>query len=424
MSTASPAVAEATYDITPQAPEPVRARSQTDAQEIDRLIQAGSTSLRLPPKLESRFLRDTSHDRLRIIVISGLLVALTYGGMLIPDWILIPDQFDLAVRLRMVVYVPLVLASLLVLVRIDLPKLREAIAAASGLLAAGISAYLCYASKDELAPAYLVNLCMVVMFCNALAQMRFWPALFMDVGVMALYVVTAVSMDAPAALMLPEGLVVLSTIVFTLYGCYVLERDERQNWLLHLKERLLLDELEAANGHLDQISRSDMLTGVANRRHFDEFLQQVWERARVDGTEVSLMMIDVDHFKAYNDRYGHIEGDACLKDVAATLKRRLRRPDDLIARFGGEEFIAVLTGTPLKTALGAAERVRKGVEALNRLHSGSSTHAILTVSIGVACLKPNAPHASSTQLIAAADEALYQAKHTGRNRVFAFGTHN
>jgi PleD family two-component response regulator len=130
-----------------------------------------------------------------------------------------------------------------------------------------------------------------------------------------------------------------------LYGCYTLERDERRNWLLLTRERVLLQELEQANAHLDSVSRSDMLTEVANRRHFDEHLQRVWDQARADGSEISLMMIDIDHFKAYNDRYGHPQGDACLKDVAATLKRRLRGPEDLIARYGGEEFIAVLGGT-------------------------------------------------------------------------------
>ena len=146
--------------------------------------------------------------------------------------------------------------------------------------------------------------------------------------------------------------------------------------------------------------------------------------ARLDGSEIALLMIDVDHFKAYNDRYGHPEGDACLRDVADTLKRRLRRPGDLIARFGGEEFVAILAGTSLEVALGAAERVRKGIENINRLHATSPTHAVVTVSIGVACLRPNTPHATPAQLISAADEALYQAKARGRNRVFAFGAHD
>jgi diguanylate cyclase (GGDEF)-like protein len=133
------------------------------------------------------------------------------------------------------------------------------------------------------------------------------------------------------------------------------------------------------------------------------------------------MMIDVDHFKAYNDRYGHPVGDACLKAVATALKRRLREPGDLLARYGGEEFIAVLAGTSLQTARGAAERIRRGIEGLNLLHATSSTHAVVTVSIGVATLTPADEGATTTRLISAADEALYQAKQGGRNRVVALG---
>jgi len=410
----------------PAAPDAVVSDvSQTDAAEIDKLIQAGAVGLHFPPSLEARFHLDTARDRMRTIVVSGLMISVFFNMFLISDWLMVPDQFDLALRLRLLGFTPMLLAGLLMLVRVSSRHVREALTAVAGVTAAGISAWICHVSTSPLAPAYLVGLGMVVMFANAVAQMRFWPALWMDVIVMAFYLLVAREMsEAPAALMLPIGLVLLSTCVFTLYACYTQETDERNNWLLRLRERLLLDELSAANQNLDQISRSDMLTGVANRRHLDEFMERIWERARLDGGEISVMMIDVDHFKAYNDRYGHLDGDTCLRDIAAALKRRLRRPEYLIARFGGEEFIVVLSNTPLKTAVGAAERVRKGVEALNRLHSASSTHAIVTVSIGVACLRPNAPHASSAQLIAAADEALYQAKQGGRNRVFAFGTHD
>lgn len=133
------------------------------------------------------------------------------------------------------------------------------------------------------------------------------------------------------------------------------------------------------------------------------------------------MMIDVDHFKAYNDRYGHPVGDACLRAVAGALKRRLRGPGDLIARYGGEEFIAVLGGTSLPTVRGAAERIRRGIEGLNLLHATSSTHEVVTVSIGVATMNPSADGATITRLISAADTALYQAKDGGRNRVVAMG---
>ena len=212
-------------------------------------------------------------------------------------------------------------------------------------------------------------------------------------------------------------LLLVCTIVFTLDGCYCQERDDRLNWLLHLRERLLLKNLEDANQELHDASRSDMLTEVANRRHFDEHLAEVWARHQRDGGEVALIMIDVDHFKAYNDRYGHPMGDACLKAVAGALKRRLRGPGDLIARYGGEEFIAVLSGASLQTVHGAAERIRRGIEGLNLLHATSSTHAVVTVSIGVATHTDKAE--SLARLIALADNALYQAKAEGRNRVIA-----
>jgi diguanylate cyclase (GGDEF)-like protein len=239
---------------------------------------------------------------------------------------------------------------------------------------------------------------------------------------LGLYVAAALTMPPSLApILIPGGLLLACTIVFTLYGCYCQERDDRLNWLLHLRERLLLQDLENANQQLQDASRSDMLTEVANRRHFDEHLAEVWEQVRRDGGEVALMMIDVDHFKAYNDRYGHPAGDACLKAVASALRRRLRGPGDLIARYGGEEFIAVLGGTSLQTVHGAAERIRRGIEGLNILHATSSTHAVVTVSIGVATMTPSSPGASTTRLISAADEALYRAKEGGRNRVFAMG---
>lgn len=391
---------------------------------VDGLIDHGWRGLRFPGLLEDRFQSDVAPERMRQLLVNSALVAVAYNLMLVSDWLMVPDQFDLALRLRLLVYTPLMFAAIFVLTRIDLPRVREGVAATSGIVASLISAWLCVASTDELAPAYLVSLTSILTFCSGVARMRFTPALVMDVAVVGCCAVSAWLMRdrAPVALMVPVVLTVTSTAVFTLYGCYTMEKDTRRNWLMHLRERLLLDELETANVHLDRVSRSDLLTGVANRRHVDDFLSQVWERARVDGTEVSVIMIDVDHFKAYNDMYGHPEGDACLQEVAVTLKRRLRRPTDLVGRFGGEEFIAVLTDTPLATAQAAAERIRKGIEGMNRLHSGSSTHAIVTVSIGVACMRPAAPHATPAQLISAADEALYQAKQTGRNRVFAFAT--
>lgn len=397
-----------------------------EAREIDRLLEKGFRGLKFPGALEVRYANDHAAQRLKILVSSGMLVTLLFNWFLLSDNLMVPDVFELSLKLRLFIFTPVTILGIYILTKLPSAQLREWLVISTGLIASALNLFICLSSKDPFAGSYLVSMVPIIMFSNSVAQMRFFPALVMDSAILLMfgYGAWALVTDHNLPILLSAGFTLTSASVFTLYGCYTLERDERQNWLLHLREKVLLQELKRANLHLDTVSRSDLLTEVANRRHFDEHMQLVWERARVDGSEISLMMIDVDHFKSYNDRYGHPEGDECLKEVAATLKRRLRRPGDLIARFGGEEFIAVLAGTPLTTAASAAERVRKGVESLNRLHAGSPTHAVVTVSIGVACLRPNAPHASPAQLIAAADEALYQAKSRGRNRVFAFGTND
>ncbi len=188
--------------------------------------------------------------------------------------------------------------------------------------------------------------------------------------------------------------------------------------LADLNNRLVAanTDLADANCRLYSLSATDGLTGIANRRAFDEALQKEWSRASRNGTELSLLMIDVDFFKAFNDMYGHPAGDSCLCRSAVAIQAGLRRPPDLAARFGGEEFVALLPGTTPHGARDVAERLRRDVEALAIPHLGSP-NARVTVSIGVACVIPQ-PGDAAMGLIEAADQALYRAKHTGRNRVF------
>lgn len=400
----------------PEVDEPI------EAAEVERLLNQRKSNLRLPEPLEKAFLTDAGPQRLRTMLISGMLVAVIFNWLLVSDWLLIPDQFELALRLRLFLFTPAVIVGVFLLPRWKSPAQREWFVLIPGIGAAVINAWLIVSSKDAYASTYLVSLATITMYTNSVVRMRFAPAAVLDVTIMGIFVVAALHLPAEQArILIPAGLLLACTIIFTLYGCYCQERDDRLNWLLHLRERLLLKDLEDANQELHDASRSDILTEVSNRRHFDEHLAEVWEQVKRDGGEVALMMIDVDHFKAYNDRYGHPAGDACLKAVASALKRRLRGPGDLIARYGGEEFIAVLGGTSLQTVRGAAERIRRGIEGLNLLHATSSTHAVVTVSIGVATLNPSDPGATTTRLISAADEALYQAKQGGRNRVVALG---
>jgi diguanylate cyclase (GGDEF)-like protein len=174
--------------------------------------------------------------------------------------------------------------------------------------------------------------------------------------------------------------------------------------------KLRTAELREANEELLRLSTTDHLTGIANHRQFGEFLDQEWRRAYRGQFAVSLMMLDVDHFKKYNDTHGHPAGDECLRRVAHVLKESANRPTDLAARYGGEEFVIVLSDTPLEGALRMAERVREAVAALGNPQ--------VTISIGVAAMVPDDSN-NTTSLTVAADACLYRAKQAGRNRVMA-----
>lgn len=176
------------------------------------------------------------------------------------------------------------------------------------------------------------------------------------------------------------------------------------------------DELAAANAELQRLSNVDGLTAIANRRLFDGFLAREWLRAVRRQEPLTLVMIDVDHFKNFNDTYGHQAGDDCLRRVAAALQANIKRTTDLIARYGGEEFAAVLPDTDAGGAARVAERLRAAVEALGLAHAASSAGTVVTVSLGTATVLPTAD-GSPDALVALADQALYQAKQQGRNRV-------
>ena len=167
---------------------------------------------------------------------------------------------------------------------------------------------------------------------------------------------------------------------------------------------------------LKLMSSIDSLTEVANRRRFDECLNLEWRRAARSKNPLSLLMLDIDHFKSYNDTYGHQKGDECLKAVAQEIKRFLRRPSDLVARYGGEEFAVILPETPSYSAFSLAKRIWTGVGNLSIVHAGSASLGYLTVSIGISTTIPNGTLNMST-LIENADKNLYKSKSDGRNRI-------
>ncbi len=235
-----------------------------------------------------------------------------------------------------------------------------------------------------------------------LLGLRFRPALLSG----ALGTVTFIGGSIFFALPLP--LLVRSSIflVVTLIGCAVAAR-QLERWA---RTRFLESHLVA------ELAQRDALTGTKNRRVFAEHLARIWQQAARECRRIAIVLIDVDHFKAYNDRYGHLAGDEALRRVARTLQGFVLRPLDLLARYGGEEFAAILYDAAGRDAHALADRMRRAVMALAIEHRGSPTAETVTISIGVAAIEP-VPERDCRGALQLADQALYEAKVKGRNTV-------
>ena len=214
-------------------------------------------------------------------------------------------------------------------------------------------------------------------------------------------------------------LVTLAFSSMSLFGQYVYERLLRQHFL---SEHVLFqhrDELHSANLILENQATVDGMTGCINRRGMESRLNHLYhllQKQSPDAPErVTLMLFDIDFFKQYNDTYGHPAGDECLKKVASVPLSMVQAEKDFVARYGGEEFVIVLTDSSFNDALVFAERMRNRVEQLGLPHSGSRISQVVTISVGVACSDGQADNGA--ELLKLADEALYQAKGAGRNRV-------
>ncbi|MBA1290378.1 sensor domain-containing diguanylate cyclase [Pseudomonas japonica] len=204
------------------------------------------------------------------------------------------------------------------------------------------------------------------------------------------------------------GLVLLLLIgVLTSFGALVLRQ---------LRQRIRAEKaIRLAHQTVSDMAMTDSLTGIGNRRRLDQALAQEIARARRQGTSLALIMLDVDHFKRYNDRYGHAAGDDCLRQVAAAIRQALKRPADLAVRYGGEEFTALLPDTDAAGAASVAEQILQDIRALDLTHSDHPL-GIVTVSAGIALTTPAKEETTPEGLIKAADALLYLAKHSGRNR--------
>jgi diguanylate cyclase (GGDEF)-like protein len=196
---------------------------------------------------------------------------------------------------------------------------------------------------------------------------------------------------------------------------YRMEASSRRIYLNYARETLRNAEIVDANRNLDALARTDALTGLPNRRDFDARFLAEAERVRAQGEPLTLIVLDIDHFKLYNDSLGHPQGDKCIRVVARAILESIGPAPNFAGRIGGEEFAAVLPGASVETAAATAQRIRETVAAMQLPHPGLGERRVVSVSIGVACLNPARPETREA-LMARADAALYRAKRAGRDR--------
>lgn len=371
--------------------------------------------LKFSPVVETRFEADTKKRRERSLVFAGLIALLIYDLFLFNDYAIRPEAFFEAAWLRLGVMTPYGLLTLWLIEKGPSPVIRENLAASAIIVAMFLACTIFYISESRFPTLDAFSFGLVLLVGNIFYSMRFSYAVGSSLICMVFVFVAVMAYQDIELEEKSFALMMMTSIaIFTLLANYRLESSERQSYLLLLRETLRNGVALKDNQTLTQISFTDPLTQLANRRQLDETLPLRWEEALACGGTLGLLMIDVDNFKAYNDHYGHPQGDECLRRVAEVMQHQIRKDADLIVRFGGEEFVVLLPGASSSIAAQAAERIRRSVESLALPNEGTE-YSIITVSVGIAVCQPSKTM-PTCELLSNADSALYEAKRAGRNR--------
>jgi len=397
--------------------------------DLRALLAWRPPTLRFDPIDEAHFQHVGGPARLAHFANSGALALFVYNLFLLADRVMIPDVLEMAFQLRLCVFTPFALLLLLLGWRFKpflllLPvSLVEGTLALTGMAAALSLGWLLSQSKSDFAGMYTAGLVPIIIYGNLVQRFRFRFALAFSlsvVGVALICVWLRFGHGHPYEVFdIPLALLVSLIAAYTLIVNYRFELEERRRFQWSVRAQTLHKKLADSQSQLEALSRLDPLTGVPNRRHFDEYIRQSWAAASSQAGSVALLLIDVDHFKAFNDRYGHPAGDQCLKHVAQVLQQQVPAAAGCVARWGGEEFIVVLPDADVARAMKVAQGLCEAVSGLGLRHEASTTAPSVTISVGVAVTRPAATHDSVDSLVAAADAALYRAKEGGRNRAMA-----
>ncbi len=385
---------------------------------VEQALAARSVWARLPAGLAQPYA--TSLDRLyrQPNRIALAIFTIIFDLFLIPQISAAPELVPLSAALRLGLYTPAVLL-FLVLDRPATPLPRRqydpylfAVAVMPAIISATLCAHITstHASSDVHATT-LILLGVGLILRMRLIAVYLTAALSCTAFLTGLLLTPAIPRSELPSLLLTDLAIAAAVTVFSTLR----DRRDKMVFLLTLREHIRAESLTLQNQGLRRVAEVDGLTGIANRRCFEATLAAAWRHAETGATPLGLIMIDIDHFKPFNDHYGHQGGDECLRRVAQQAQPEIR-DTDLLARYGGEEFAVILPGASLSVSRTVAERIRATVAAMAIPHEGVAAGARVSISLGVASVTPSAA-STSASLVEAADRCLYAAKHAGRNRV-------
>jgi diguanylate cyclase (GGDEF)-like protein len=368
-----------------------------------RQLRAGFPWLTFAPELETEFRRAHLDENLvltRINLCLAVVITIAFSAM--DSTVLGPELNRIPSMIHMLVIIPILLIGFASSFSAQRHRIYPPLAAAaSTILGLGVGAIQIVATLGG-TPALFPCLMLAVIFIYFMAGLIFYHAAAANALVMLAYLAAGTALQLPGREFAYDALAMIAANVFGASVVYMHEKTSRMRFL----EACLLREMVARDG----------LTGIQNRRMFDQHIQRVWQQAVREKERVAVLLADIDCFKDYNDRYGHQAGDECLRAVAVSLSQCARRPLDFVARYGGEEFAVVLYEASREYVAEVLTRIQRSIAELNIPHEASRVASRLTVSIGAAFILPSSSR-THEGLIQLADEALYSAKEQGRNRV-------
>jgi diguanylate cyclase (GGDEF)-like protein len=366
-------------------------------------LRAGFPWLTFNPELEAEFRRvhfDENLPHTRVNLCLALIITIAFSA--VESIVLGPELNRIPSLIHMLLIIPILLIGLASSFSPHRHRIYPPLAlTASTALGLGVAAIQIIATLGGV-PILFPCLMLTIIFLYFMGGLFFYHAVAANMIVMFTYLAAGTALQLPGREFAYNALAMVAANLFGASVVYMHEKTSRMRFL----EACLLHEMVARDG----------LTGIQNRRMFDQHIQRVWQQAVREEERVAVLLADIDCFKDYNDRYGHQAGDECLRAVAVSLSQCARRPLDFVARYGGEEFAVVLYEASREYVAEVLTRIQRSIAELNIPHEASRVASRLTVSIGAAFILPNGGR-TYEGLIQLADEALYSAKEQGRNRV-------